>query len=136
MTGTLKERCFSESVSLNLSENAPVPRCDLPGHAWNSVRHDPQVTWLCSWNENVQDQNKYVMLAASSSFKGVSDMEKYGKAIRLKGCIDMIRNDYTKKIRLSKEAANLDNRQLGVAMWIIDRLALRVGGERVRGSCR
>jgi DNA topoisomerase I len=126
-TGSLKRRCFPESVSLNLSIDAPVPPIfNMPGHAWNSVRHDPAVTWLSSWTENVQNQNKYVMLAASSSFKGKSDQEKYGTAIRLKGCIDRVRRDYTGKIN-SKDRAQ---RQLGTAMWVIDILALRVGGEK------
>ena len=98
-TGCLKRRCVAESVAINISEDACVPPCTLPGHAWQSVRHDPTVTWLCSWQENVQNSCKYVMLAASSSFKGKSDMEKYSKAISLKGCIHKIRNDYTTKIK-------------------------------------
>lgn len=98
-TGKLKKRCFPESVSLNLSEDACVPICDVPGHSWESVRHDPAVTWLCGWNENVQNQNKYVMLAASSSFKGKSDQEKYDKAMKLRSCIDKIRKDYTAKLK-------------------------------------
>lgn len=125
-TGTLKRRCYSESVSVNVSEDAPVPRCDLVGHAWSAVRHDPAVTWLYSWNENVQNQNKYVMLAASSSFKGKSDRDKYAKAIQLKGCIGKVRKDYKTKIHSSDKA----ERQLGTAMWVIDVLALRVGGEK------
>lgn len=126
-TGKVKSRCFSESVSINLSEDACIPRCDLPGHAWKNIQHDPQVTWLCAWNENVQNQGKYVMLSASSSFKGKSDLDKYGKAIQLKACIGKVRNDYTKKIRQDKDRAEA---QLGVAMWVIDVLALRVGGEK------
>lgn len=107
-TGKLKVRCFPESVALNLSENSCVPKCPVPGHAWQSVRHDPAVTWLCTWNENVQNQFKYVMLAASSSFKGISDMDKYNKAIRLKSCIDKVRKDYTLKIKskVRKEKEN------------------------------
>lgn len=126
-TGVLKERCFAESIYVNCCENSAVPRVvGLPGHAWESVRHDPTVTWLCKWTENVLDQTKYVMLAASSSFKGKSDQEKYGKAIRLKSCIASIRKNYTTKIK-SKDKAD---RQLGTAMWVIDVLALRVGGEK------
>jgi DNA topoisomerase I len=98
-TGKLKERCMAESVALNLSEDACVPICTVPGHAWERVQHDPTVTWLCSWNENVQNQIKYVMLAASSSFKGKSDQDKYGKAIQLRSCIDKIRKDYTSKLK-------------------------------------
>ena len=39
-----------------------------------------------------------MMLAASSSFKGKSDMAKYDKAMKLKGFIGKIREDYTKKL--------------------------------------
>jgi hypothetical protein len=38
------------------------------------------------------------MLAASSSFKGKSDQDKYATAIRLKGCIDKIRKDYIENL--------------------------------------
>ena len=106
-TGTLKKRCLPESVLLNLSEDAPVPICEIPGHSWKSVQHDPAVIWLCGWTENVQKQNKYVMLAASSSFKGQSDMDKYTKAIQLKSHIHKVRQDYTKKMN-SKVGGNLE----------------------------
>lgn len=66
------------------------------------------------------------MLAASSSFKGKSDMDKYTKAIKLKSCIHKVRADYTAKLK-DKEK---DIRELGTAMWVIDILALRVGGEK------
>ncbi len=52
------------------------------------------------------------MLAAQSSFKGKSDRDKYGKAMRLKGCIGKIRADYKKNLT-SKDAFN---RQLATAM--------------------
>lgn len=42
-----------------------------------------------------------MMLAASSSFKGKSDMAKYDKAMKLKGFIEKIRADYTKKLSSS-----------------------------------
>jgi hypothetical protein len=38
------------------------------------------------------------MLAASSSFKGKSDLDKYGTAIRLKSHIGEVRRFYTQKI--------------------------------------
>lgn len=126
LTGTVKRRTYADRVSLNIAANAPVPKCDLAGNAWKRVQHDPMVTWLCGWTENVQESNKYVMLAASSSFKGKSDRDKYGKAIQLAGCIDMVRNDYRAKIASQDRA----DRQLGVGMWLIDVLALRVGGEK------
>ena len=99
LTGMIKRRCFAESVDVNVSLDSCPPKCMLPGHAWASVRHDPMVTWLCAWQENVQQQHKYVMLAASSSFKGKSDLEKYDKAIRLSKYIGKVRRDYTTKIK-------------------------------------
>jgi DNA topoisomerase-1 len=113
-------------VDINISLDSCVPPCSLPGHAWQSVRHDPLVTWLCGWHENVQQQHKYVMLAASSSFKGKSDFEKYNKAIRLTTRVDAVRKNYTAKIK----SKSMEERQLGTAMWVIDVLALRVGGEK------
>jgi len=126
LTGTFKTRTFSNQVSLNMGEDAAVPKCDLPGRHWGSVQHDPSVTWLAGWTENVNTSNKYVMLSASSSFKGKSDRDKYGKAINLHHCIDKVRKDYKSKIASSDK----QDRQLGVAMWVIDVLALRVGGEK------
>ena len=46
LTGTVKRRTFADRVSLNISADAPVPKCDLPGNAWKGVQHDPMVTWL------------------------------------------------------------------------------------------
>jgi len=126
LTGTFKTRTFSNQVTLNMSEDAAVPKCDLPGRHWSGVQSDPGVTWLAGWNENVNSSNKYVMLSASSSFKGKSDRDKYGKAINLYHCIDKVRKDYKSKIASSDK----QDRQLGVAMWVIDVLALRVGGEK------
>ena len=54
-------------------------------------------------------KNKYVMLAAQSSFKGKSDRSKYEKAMRLKGAIGKIRADYKKNLN----SKDLFNRQLG-----------------------
>lgn len=55
------------------------------------------MTWLSKW-DGVLAGTKYMMLAASSSFKGKSDMAKYNKAMKLKGFIEKIRADYTKKL--------------------------------------
>ena len=124
--GKVKNRVDPEQVSLNVSECAPVPPCSVVGHAWGDLRHDPQVQWLSKWNENINDQVKYMQLAAQSSFKGKSDRSKYSKAALLCDNIDKIRASYKKKLK----AKDIETRQLGTAMWVIDRLALRVGGEK------
>ncbi|CAN0360705.1 unnamed protein product, partial [Laminaria digitata] len=85
----------------------------------------PQVTWLSKW-DGLLAGTKYMMLAASSSFKGKSDMAKYDKAMKLKGFIGKIREDYTKKL----SSGDKRTKQIATAVWIIDKLALRVGGEK------
>jgi len=124
--GRLKIRVHPEQVSLNVSECARVPPCAVPGHAWGELRHDPHVQWLCQWKENINNSVKYMQLAAQSSFKGKSDMSKYNKAALLCENIDKIRANYKKKLK----AKSGEERQLATAMWVIDRLALRVGGEK------
>jgi len=125
--GKLKQRVIPEQVAINVSECACVPIANgPPGHAWGDLCHNPQVQWMCTWHENINNQVKYVMLAAQSSFKGKSDRSKYNKASLLCDNIENIRADYKKKL-ISKQT---EERQLATAVWVIDRLALRVGGEK------
>lgn len=124
--GKLKSRVNPEQVALNLSECAPVPRCPVPGHAWGDLRHDPQVQWLAQWKENINNQVKYMQLAAQSSFKGKSDRSKYSKAAVLCEKVIHVRA----ATRKSLKSKDLEERQLATAVWVIDRLALRVGGEK------
>ena len=67
-----------------------------------------------------------MQLAAQSSFKGKSDRSKYNKAALLCKNIVKIRKSYKNDLK-SKD--NL-TKQLATAVWVIDRLALRVGGEK------
>ena len=124
--GKLKSRVWPEQVSINLSECAAVPQCPVPGHAWGDVRHDPRGQWLATWKENINGQSKYMQLAAQSSFKGKSDRSKYSKAALLCKYISKIRKSYKKDLK-SKDK---ETKQLATATWVIDRLALRVGGEK------
>lgn len=90
------------------------------------VRHDPSVTWLASWTENVQNQVKYVMLNPSSKLKGEKDWQKYETARKLAKTIDKIRKQYREDWK-SKE---MRIRQRAVALYFIDKLALRAGNEK------
>ena len=124
--GTLKLRVMSEQITVNCGYEAKVPICPMPGHEWGEVIHNNEVTWLAYWVENVLNMSKYVRLANESSFKGKSDLKKYETARKLKDQIGRIRDWYEKKL-LSK---NVGEQQMAVAVFLIDRLALRVGGEK------
>jgi DNA topoisomerase-1 len=123
--GMLKKRVVPEDIIINCSRDSKVPE-PPKGHRWKEVRHDNSVTWLASWTENVQNQVKYIMLNPSSKIKGEKDHAKYETARRLKKKIDKIRENYTADFK-SKE---MRIRQRAVALYFIDKLALRAGNEK------
>lgn len=69
-------------MTLNLGEDALVPKAP-EGHKWGKIIHDNTVAWVATWKENVNDNTKYVLFAATSSLKGQSDMKKFEKARHL-----------------------------------------------------
>ncbi|XP_049962633.1 DNA topoisomerase I, mitochondrial isoform X1 [Schistocerca serialis cubense] len=123
--GMLKRRVMPEDVIINCSKDAVVPK-PPEGHKWKEVRHDNNVTWLASWTENVQGQVKYIMLNPSSKLKGEKDWQKYETARKLAKSIEKIRAEYREDWK-SKE---MRIRQRAVALYFIDKLALRAGNEK------
>ncbi|XP_063052906.1 DNA topoisomerase I, mitochondrial isoform X2 [Engraulis encrasicolus] len=127
--GMLKKRVRPEDVIINCSKDSKVP-APPAGHRWKEVRHDNTVTWLASWTENVQGSVKYIMLNANSKLKGEKDWEKYEVARQLKGRVDQIRSQYLEDLK-SKQMVT---RQRAVALYFIDKLALRAGNEKEEGE--
>lgn len=123
--GLVKKRVMPEDILINCSKKSNIPE-PPKGHRWREVKHDNSVTWLASWTENVQGQVKYVMLNPSSKLKGEKDWQKYETARRLHKHIGKIRNTYKEEWK-SKE---MRIRQRGVALYFIDKLALRAGNEK------
>ncbi|KAM3870097.1 DNA topoisomerase I, mitochondrial [Diretmus argenteus] len=127
--GMLKKRIQPEDVIINCSKESCIP-VPPAGHHWKQVRHDAAVTWLASWTENIQGSIKYIMLNANSKLKGEKDWEKYEVARKLKSCVEGIRNQYTHDLK-SKQ---MGTRQRAVALYFIDKLALRAGNEKEEGE--
>ncbi|KAK4105798.1 hypothetical protein N658DRAFT_492293 [Parathielavia hyrcaniae] len=124
-TGTVKKRVTPEQITINIGKEAEVP-APPPGHKWKAVQHDNKATWLAMWQENVNGNYKYVMLAANSTVKGQADFKKFEKARELKKHIDRIRADYTRELKSEVMA----DRQRATAMYLIDKFALRAGNEK------
>ncbi|KIL84260.1 dna topoisomerase i [Fusarium avenaceum] len=124
-TGKVKKRVLPEQITINIGKGAKVPE-PPKGHKWKAVQHDQKATWLAMWQENINDNYKYVMLGADSDIKGQSDFKKFEKARELKRHIDKIRRDYTKDLKSEIMA----DRQRATAMYFIDKLALRAGNEK------
>jgi DNA topoisomerase-1 len=124
-TGKVKTRVMPEQVTINIGKEATVPP-PPQGHKWKAVKHDKEGTWLAMWQENVNNNYKYVMLAANSDVKGQSDFKKFEKARELKKHIDKIRKDYKKNLKNELTA----ERQKATAVYLIDQFALRAGNEK------
>ncbi|GAB5356758.1 hypothetical protein AAMO2058_000316300 [Amorphochlora amoebiformis] len=131
-TGMIKKRVIPEQITLNIGTGVKIPKCPLPGHKWKGVIHNPNVTWLAYWIDNINGDYKYVWLASSSKFKGISDFLKYEKSRALKKIIGSIRADYGKKLNAVRKDKGEERktRELATATWMIDVLALRVGNEK------
>ncbi|XP_068598339.1 DNA topoisomerase I, like [Brachionichthys hirsutus] len=127
--GMLKRRSRPRDIIINCSKDSKHPQ-PPPGTKWKEVRHDNKVTWLVSWTENIQGSIKYIMLNPSSRIKGEKDWQKYETARRLKKCVDRIRTQYREDWK-SKE---MRIRQRAVALYFIDKLALRAGNEKEEGE--
>jgi DNA topoisomerase I len=124
--GMIKKRIMPEDVTINLSKDAPVPKSNISGHSWGEVIHDQSVIWLASWKEEITGKNKYVFTSLDSFFKSKSDESKFDLAKQLKKKASIIRSKY--EAQLSDE--DLKNRQLATSLYLIDNLALRVGGSK------
>jgi DNA topoisomerase-1 len=124
-TGKVKKRVMPEQITINIGKDAKIPS-PPPGHKWKAVQHDNKATWLAMWQENVNGNYKYIMLAANSAVKGQADFKKFEKARELKKHIDKIRRDYEKELRSDVMA----DRQRATAMYLIDKFALRAGNEK------
>lgn len=122
--GKLKKRIRAEDIIINIGKKAIIPK--PPVGRWKEVRHDNTVSWLASWTENIMGNVKYVMLNPSSKAKSMKDFQKYEKARELHKYVDVIRKNYTNDF----SAREMAIRQRAVALYFIDRLALRAGNEK------
>lgn len=127
-SGTLKGRLKPEDVTLNMGRMNAPPIAPQPGHAWGSIVHNNNATWLAMYKNIEHDsaREKYLHLNASSRFKGASDLHKFEKARNLGKIIDQVRASYTQKM----SSGNPRDYQIGTAIYLIDKLALRVGNEK------
>lgn len=123
--GKIKLKTPAENIIINIGRGEPVPKCP-EGHKWKAVQHDSKVTWLACWKENVLGNFKYVMLNPTSKLKGEKDHAKYELARKLKNTVETIRENYRKDY----QSREMLVRQRAVALYFIDKLALRAGNEK------
>jgi len=125
LLGSIKPKLYPKDITLNLSEDAPIPNSPL-GNKWGEIIHNPYVDWLASYPDLISGKTKYIWLGASSSWKMENDEEKFDLARKLKRNISDVRKQYNQLL----EDKNLKIRQLATCIYFIDYLSLRVGNEK------
>jgi len=123
--GRIKKRVRPEDVTLNLSKDAPIPKPNVEGN-WGKIVHDNTVIWLATWKEEITGKNKYVFTSLDSFFKSASDESKFDLARQLKKKVGSIRSTYMESLK----SEDMKQKQLATALYLIDNLALRVGGSK------
>jgi DNA topoisomerase-1 len=123
--GKIKRRLYPEDVIINIGKNTPAPET-LEGHKWGEIIHNRDVEWIASWKDYVTGKNKYVWLSHSSEFKAHNDFNKFELARKLKKKIKKINEINTSNLQND----NIKIKQLATALYLIDKLAIRVGNEK------
>ena len=123
--GKIKKRINPEDVIINQSKTAPIPKPNVPGK-WKEIINNNMVVWLATWVDNISNKNKYVFTSMESIFKSKSDMAKFDLAKNLKNKINKIRILYSNDMK----SDDMSKKQLATALYLIDNLALRVGGKK------
>lgn len=123
--GRIKKRVTPEDVTLNLSKDAQIPKPNVEGE-WGKIVHDNTVIWLATWKEKITGKNKYVFTSLDSFFKSASDESKFDLARKLKKKVGTIRSTYMESLK----SEDMKQKQLATALYLIDNLALRVGGSK------
>eukprot|EP01127_Copromyxa_protea_P020496 TRINITY_DN6875_c0_g1_i1.p1 TRINITY_DN6875_c0_g1~~TRINITY_DN6875_c0_g1_i1.p1 ORF type:complete len:489 (+),score=120.61 TRINITY_DN6875_c0_g1_i1:62-1528(+) len=127
--GMVKHRLYPEDIVLNLDEDAPIPECPVEGHKWGGIVHNHEVMWLACWRQNIGIP-KYAFINADSSLSGRLNRKKFEVSRRLQDCIKEIRKTYMEDL----ESEDTYIMQRATAMWVIDRLGLRVGNTNTKGD--
>ena len=123
--GRIKKRINPDDVIINIGKDVTIPKPNVSGK-WKEIIHNRNVVWLATWVDNISGKNKYVFTSMESIFKSKSDMDKFDLAKKLKKKIKHIRTYYYNDMKSDDKI----KKQLATALYLIDNLALRVGGKK------
>ncbi len=137
LTGSIKHRIYPQDITLNIGPDMeiPVPELNdvidseiskLAKDRWGAIISDNTLEWIASWQNNVTQKYNYARFGRKSKFKMQSDEKKYDLARLLKKKINNIRE----KNEINMKSTDTLTKQLATALFLIDRLALRIGNEK------
>lgn len=121
MRGKWKEGPKISDITLNLSPDATIP----PGQ-WKNIVWEPKFMWIAKWDDKLNNKEKYIWLADTSSVKQQREKEKFDHAKDLQKTIELVREHISSNLNSS----NLKRRKIATVCYLIDNLSLRVGDEK------
>lgn len=133
LNGRLRRRIVAEDVTINMGGNARVP--EIPpgcGRKWRAVVSDPNVDWVSSWRDPVTSVIKYARLAGASDSEQIAVRAKYDLALQVLSKTPLLR----RRIAAALGSTDRRRRQLGACLWLVDRLALRIGSGTTAAATR
>jgi DNA topoisomerase IB len=123
ISGCIKRNITPEEVTINIGKNDKIPT-PPSGYKWKEIVHDQKAEWIAKWTNPITEQPKYIYLSSEGQFKSESDAQKFEKSRKLNKYIDSIRKGYQKAVASS----NLEQRQLGTVVYLVDNYGIRIGG--------
>ena len=130
LMGKIKYRIFPEDITLNIDEDSKIPSLPVyyKNHNWGEIIHNHNVEWIVSWQDNITGKTKYVWLSNKSDFKSKNDEYKFDMARVLKKNIGEILR--INNLNIITPTNDNKIKQLAVCLYLINLLAIRVGGEK------
>ena len=127
--GKIKKTIIPEDIIINIGENEKIPELPnyLKNHKFKKIIHNHNSIWIAAYRDDLTGKTKYIWLSDKSKFKSKADYEKFELARKLKQNINNIRKENFNNLINTN-----DNyiKQLAVALYLIDKLLIRVGNEK------
>ena len=121
MRGRYKPRATAKNVTLNLGEEAKIPKGN-----WGKIVHDRDSMWIANWMDILTQKRKYVWLADTAGIKQERDQAKYDKARNLSKEIESVKTQIVKDMQNKEQKT----KRIATACYLIYRTAMRVGDEK------
>lgn len=122
--GRVKRAIRSSNVTINIGAGAKV-HAPSDGGKWAAVVHDQMASWLASWKDPATGKTKYMRLANRTR----EDTIKFDLASRVAGALPALRKRVTSELARHTAKSNTGSLENGCCLLLIDRFALRVGGD-------
>ncbi len=119
--GKWKEGPKIGDITLNLSPDAARPQGQ-----WKNIVWEPKFMWIAKWDDKLNNKEKYIWLADTSSVKQQREKEKFDHAKDLQKTIELVREHISSNLI----STNLKRRKIATVCYLIDSLSLRVGDEK------